>query len=131
MRPARTLSLALGFALLCGCAQRTTETSVSSDTTRTAMRTQSESEIQLHLATTRAHLDSLRLEASRVGSNLDAALEARLQQVEAERDSAEARLARLQQATEGEWTDMKLGLATMLDSLDTKVDRLREDMRRP
>jgi hypothetical protein len=131
MRSARHLCLALGFALLCGCAQKTNESSVSSsDTTRTALRAQSESEITLHLAQTRAHIDSLREEASRVGAKMDAALAAKLAQVETERDSAQQQLDRLRSATETEWNDLQYGLTTALDSLDAKIDRLRAGMPR-
>jgi predicted negative regulator of RcsB-dependent stress response len=70
------------------------------------------------------------MEAARVGSNLDAALAARLAQVVAERDTAEQRLARLQQATQEEWSDLQAGLATTLDSLDVRIDRLRMDLHR-
>ena len=91
---------------------------------------QTEQEIHEHLAATRAHIDSLRAETARVGAHVDAAVAARLAQVEAERDTAEARLARLEQATQEEWVNLQSGLATMLDSLDVGVDSLRARMHR-
>ena len=86
---------------------------------------QSESDLNAHLAATRAHIDSLRDEAARVGTNVDAALAARLSQVETERDTVQARLVRLQQATRQEWNGLQSGLTTMLDTLDTRVEDLR------
>jgi hypothetical protein len=128
MRPTFAVCLALGLALLCGCAQKSGESSVTTtetDTTGTAARTQSEADIRQHLAATRAHIDSLREETARVGSKVDAAVATQLAQVEAERDTAVQQLARLQQATREEWTHLESGLGTMLDSLDARVDTLR------
>jgi uncharacterized protein with NAD-binding domain and iron-sulfur cluster len=128
MRPTFAVCLALGLALLCGCSRRSSESSVTTaetDTTGTAIRTQSEADIRQHLAATRAHIDSLREEAAHVGSKVDAAVATQLAQVEAERDTAAQQLARLQQATREEWKNLQSGLATMLDTLDARVDTLR------
>ena len=133
MKPESAVRLALGLALVCGCSQKTSESSVTttqSDTAGVAARSQTEREIHDHLAATRAHIDSLRAETARVGSNVDAAVSSRLAQVEAERDTAEARLGRLQQATREEWGNLQSGVATMLDSLDVGVDSLRAQMHR-
>lgn len=134
MKPESAVRLALGFTLLCcGCAQKQSESSVTttqSDTAGTAARAQSEQAIHEHLAATRAHIDSLRAETARVGSHVDAAVASKLAQVEAERDTAEARLARLQQATQEEWINLQSGVATLLDSLDVGVDSLRAKMHR-
>ena len=133
MRLTFAVRLALGLALVCGCSQKGSESSVTttqSDTTGAAARMESENEFQQHLATTRAHIDSLREEVTRASSKVNAAVAERLSQVEAERDTAAQRLARLQQATREEWSDLRSGVATMLDSLDTRVDTLRAQLHR-
>ena len=61
---------------------------------------------------------------------MDAAVASKLAQVEAERDTAEARLARLKQSTQEEWINLQSGVATLLDSLDVGVDSLRAKMHR-
>jgi len=133
MKPESAVRLALGLALLCGCAQKTSESSVTatqSDTAGTTARAQTEREIHDHLAATRAEIDSLRAATARVGSHVDAAVSSRLAQVEAERDTAEARLTRLKQATQEEWANLQSGVATMLDSLDVGIDSLRTQLHR-
>ena len=40
------------------------------------------------------------------------------------------RLAELKQAGQQEWMEMRPEFATLLDSLDVRIDRLREDLRR-
>jgi hypothetical protein len=133
MKPESAVRLALGLALLCGCSQKSSESSVTTtqpDTAGAAGRAQTEAQIHEHLAATRAHIDSLRAETARVGSNVDAAVSSRLAQVEAQRDTAESRLARLQQATQEEWRNLEAGVATMLDSLDVGVDSLRAQLHR-
>ena len=134
MRPRSAVRLALGLALLlCGCARKSSESSVTTtqmDTTGAAARVQSEDEMRRHLAATRAHIDSLRQEVSALGSSADAAVTARLARLEADRDTVEARLARVQQLTKEEWGHVESGVATMLDSLDLRVDTLRAQMHR-
>ena len=90
----------------------------------------SEGYFQQHMAATRAHIDSLRDEVTRTSSKVDEALATRLAQVEAQRDTAADRLARLQQATQQEWSNLQTGVGTMLDSLDARVDTLRMQMHR-
>lgn len=133
MRPTYAVRLALGLALVCGCSQKGSESSVTTtqeDTTGTAARMQSESDFNQHLAATRAHIDSLRDEVTRASSKVDAAVTTGLVQVEAQRDTAAQRLDRLKEASREEWSNLQTGVGSMLDSLDARVDTLRMRMHR-
>ena len=83
------------------------------------------------LAATRARLDSLQRELPRTTSELQAAMQVRTAQLAAERDSVAERLASLKRATGDEWQTMRLVVADVLDSLETRIDRLSKELRRP
>lgn len=122
--------LALALMLLWGCSQNGGSTSTESDTTEVSRRHEIENQVTEHLIATRARLDSLRSEAAVLGEKLDAKMTAQIAAVEMEKDSAQVRLEQLQQAGEEKWEDMRAGFAVMLDSLDVKIDRLRENLHR-
>jgi transposase len=83
------------------------------------------------LAATRARLDSLQGELPHSTGELQAAMQVRAAQLAAERDSATRRLALLKSATDDEWQTMRLAVADALDSLETRIDRLSDQLRKP
>lgn len=83
------------------------------------------------LAATRARLDSLQRELPHTTSELQGAMQVRTAQLAAERDSVAERLASLKRATGDEWQSMRLVVADVLDSLETRIDRLSKELRKP
>jgi len=120
--------LAAGLTVV-GCTVRTHTAKTEEDSTQVAVRFATESELAQHLDATRAHLDSLKSEASALGSRVDHATQQKIAQLEVEKDSAQVRFERLQQAGKEKWDDVKAGFSVILDSLDTKIDRARHDIR--
>jgi outer membrane murein-binding lipoprotein Lpp len=120
--------LAVGLTVA-GCTVRTHTAKTEEDSTQVAVRFASESELAERLDATRAHLDSLKSEAGALGGRADHAMQQKIAQLEVEKDSAQVRFERLQQAGKEKWDDVKSGFSVMLDSLDTKIDRTRHDIR--
>ena len=120
--------LAVGLTVA-GCTVRTHTAKTEEDSTQVAVRFASESELAERLDATRAHLDSLKSAAGALGGRADHAMQQKIAQLEVEKDSAQVRFERLQQAGKEKWDDVKSGFSVMLDSLDTKIDRTRHDIR--
>jgi TolA-binding protein len=127
-----TRSLALAFVsltLMAGCTVKANKAETDEDSTEVAVRFMRESEVAAHLDATRTRLDSLRGEAAVLGTKVDVKMQEKIAQLEVEKDSAEVRFERLQQAGEEKWEDVRSGFAVMLDSLDVKIDRARRDIK--
>ena len=120
--------LAAGL-VLAGCQVRTHTAQTDEDSTQVAVRIASESEMKAKLDATRARLDSLKSEATTMGDKVSAATQDQIAKLEVEKDSLEVRFDRLQEAGEEKWEDVKAGFSVMLDSLDTKIDRARRNIR--
>jgi hypothetical protein len=120
----------VGLVLVVGCSQNGGSASPGSDSTQVSNRTEVENQIAERLLATRARLDSLRAEAAVLGAKLDTTMTRRIAAVEAEKDSAGARLEYLQQVSEEDWRNARTEVAVMLDSLDTRIDRLRQNLHR-
>lgn len=120
--------LAAGL-VLAGCQVRTHTAQTDEDSTEVAVRIASESEMKAKLDATRARLDSLKSEATTVGGKVSEATRDQIAKLEVEKDSLEVRFDRLQEAGKEKWEDVKAGFSVMLDSLDTKIDRARRNIR--
>ena len=131
MRRTRGWGVSLCVMLLSGCSPLDNHTTSMDSDSAAVARLRRESQVTMRLEETQTRLDSLRDEVGRAGSTVGAALTGRLAMLEAERDSAQQRLAELQKAGQQEWQEMQPRIATMLDSLDVRIDRLRRDLRRP
>jgi len=118
-----------GLILVAGCSQNGGSSSSAPDSAA-SRRVEIENQVTEHLFATKARLDSLRDEAAVLGAKLDTKMAGQIAAIEVERDSAQVQLARLQQASKEKWEDARMGFAVMLDSLDTRIDRLRQDLHR-
>ena len=117
------------LTLLAGCTVRSHTAKTDEDSTEVAVRFMRENEVEAHLDATRARLDSLRSEAAVLGDKVDNGMRERIAKLEAEKDSAQVHLDHLKEAGKDKWEDLKTGFSVMLDSLDTKIDRARRDIR--
>ncbi|HET9326459.1 MAG TPA: hypothetical protein VFQ05_06800 [Candidatus Eisenbacteria bacterium] len=115
--------------VLAGCQVRTHTAQTDEDSTEVAVRIASESEMKAKLDATRARLDSLKSEATTLGDKVSGATRDQIAKLEVEKDSLEVRFDRLQEAGKEKWEDVKAGFSVMLDSLDTKIDRARRNIR--
>jgi len=121
---------AVGLMLVAGCSQNGGSSSSVPDSSQVSRRAEIEGQVTERLFATKARLDSLRNEAAVLGAKLDTHVAGQIAAIEVEKDSAQVELARLQQASKEKWEDARLGFAVMLDSLDTRIDRLRQDLHR-
>ena len=128
MTRAAWAAAALLWVVSCSPASRTSN--IAADTTDVAERHAREQEIALRLEATRARLDSLKADAAQLGAKADAALTEKIAALQVEKDSAEVKFERLKQEGRETWQDMKNGFAVMLDSLDVKIDRARQNLHR-
>jgi hypothetical protein len=114
-----------------GCAGSGSTQGGADSSTSVASRVTFETMAAERLAATRARLDSLQGELPHSTGELQAAMQVRAAQLAAERDSATRRLALLKSATDDEWQTMRLAVADALDSLETRIDRLSDQLRKP
>lgn len=113
-----------------GCGAADSAKGGPDSTASVADRLQFESIATERLAATRARLDSLQRELPRTADEFQTAMRVRTATLVAERDSAARRLAALKAAADDEWVTMRLAVADVLDSLERRLDRLSDELRR-
>ena len=116
---------------IAGCSPSPRTANAPADSTEAAERAAREGEMSARLDAARAHLDSLKAEATQAGSRVDDALTRKIAELEVEKDSAEVRFDRLKETGHEKWEDVRAGFAVMLDSLDVKIDQARAKLHRP
>jgi hypothetical protein len=112
-----------------GCSTSPRTASVPADSTDVERGTR-EREMGARLNAARARLDSLKTEATQVGSKVDDAVTQKIAELEIEKDSAQVNFDRLKDTGREKWEDVRTGFAVMLDSLDVKIDRARANLHR-
>lgn len=128
MRRAVTL-LTSSLLVLLSCSPSSDTASNYPDSTAVD-REQGESEVAARLDAVRARLDSLKSDAVALGPQVSAAMDAGIAAAEVQRDSAQVRFEELRTAGTEKWQDVRQGVAVMLDSLETRIERLRRDLDR-
>jgi hypothetical protein len=109
----------IAIAALSGCARETT-------TTTTEERTEYQRTTESRLAALRAEIDTLNAKAEAAGEAVGAELKERVRGLEAQRDSAEVKLAELRQAGDRTWENVKEGTDRMLERLERSIGDARE-----
>ena len=123
----RTCMLAFAALLIAGCGSRGTSNENAAVDSSSAMnqRQADEGSAEAKLARLGARIDSLKTELDRAGVQGKAELEQEIADLQAKQKTAEIRLAQLKDSSSVEWSRAKSQMATMLDELDQKLDRLR------
>jgi hypothetical protein len=124
------LGLGLTLVLLDSCSQAPRAGSASFDSTAVQGRAGFETQVAARLDSVGDRLDSLEAGAKALPPKLGVAIDREIAVVQVERDSAEVRLDRLRALSQEKWRVARGDFAVMLDSLDTRVERLRSKLSR-
>jgi hypothetical protein len=123
----------VALVTIAGCARSTTSTSSGSADTASAydQRVIFQWSATERLMAIRTRLDSLRMEIPQLGKSTSGPMRARLAALDAARDSVAHGIEALESAGDGEWRATRLKVADVLDSLEVRIGRLRDDLRKP